>query len=163
VARQPGILLARGLALGGLDRPFEATALFRQVLDLKPDDEVARRAAAGLASALVASGFASEAEAVIARYPTCAEEAPGLERELAKREAVDAYEAGDYRRAETLIEAAKRRWSGEIALAEIEGWTLYHLNRYPEAERVFKELAANDGSADAAKGLQVVERKLYPF
>jgi hypothetical protein len=157
----PGVLIARGWALYGLERPSEAAIAFRQAMEkTEAGSSDHGNAVYGLVHAQVKSGLVEDGRALLKDGSLSDDQRRQLEQVVTSQEAIDAYHDG--RHDESLQLVRRLQGSGaEGSLATLEAWNLLELGRYSEAQAAFAELYRGYQSPEALKGLQTVEARSY--
>jgi tetratricopeptide (TPR) repeat protein len=157
----PAVLIARGWALYGLERPSEAALAFREAMEKTEAGSPNRGDAVyGLVHAEVKSGLVEDGRALLQDSSLSEDQRRRLEQVVTSQEAIDAYHDG---RHDESLQLVRRLQGSETdgSLAALEAWNLLELGRYGEARAAFTELYGGYQSPEALKGMRVVEARTY--
>ena len=141
-------------------RPQEAAGAFDQALALpggKKDD-----AAYGKSLALLKSNETEAAAAAANQAPMSAARRTTVGVEVLTQRAQAAYKAAHYGEVLRALDQRSAFAAEQRDMMMLRGWSLYGLENYEAAQRVFMTVDRQLSSSDSKKALVAVENKLHP-
>jgi cellulose synthase operon protein C len=152
--------LLRGWSFHRLHRPAEAAREFeaaREAGSRSGDSKLVNEAGYGLAVTWLSQGLTSKVHGLIDANVITREQAGKLKSDLLNQEALDAYKAGAFREALTIIAEIRKLTDEQHPPLEIEAWSLYNLRRFREAGDVFKEIHRLNPTPETEKWLKLAD------
>lgn len=147
----PAASLQRGWCLMNLKRPAEASRAFEAALE-SSDPQVRGDAAYGQSLAFLRLGLTENAAASASRGPMDQRKASEIQVALLTNQALAAYQSKRYTEALLLLDRRAELAPEQADLMVLRGYAYLSMQRYPQAIRIFENLAST-GNRDALKGL----------
>ena len=147
-----GAALSRGWCLLSLERAAEAVEAFNRAMQTTATSTRAD-AAYGLTLSYIRLNLVNEAAVAAALVPQTEARVVEMQIGILTASAVAFYDAGRYREALEALDRRSRLAPEQNDLLTLRAWSYYHLGYRPEAEQLFRALAAT-GHPDAAAGLE---------
>jgi len=155
----PASALAFGWCLMDLDRPIEAVSYFERAIAYG-DERTAGDAAYGKSLAYLRKGMTGDAAVASTQAPQRPDRAAELHVSIITQSALEAYARGQYARTLALLDQRNLVAPEEVDLMVIRAWSLYQLQRFEDARRMFQAIQRTGRNREAAEGLNAIDERL---